>query len=124
MAYLAELIPKDKIALISGKVEGFFEDKKLPIPLQEKDADLLKDSSQITIVNENVPWDEIIDLAFYEMGNRQSITHDYMEECKKIFYESYETMMIGPNVFLPHAAPDMGVISDVQHASLKNNTCA
>ena len=121
MAYLAEIIPKDKMALISGKVEGFFEDKKLPIPLQEKDADLLKDSSQITIVNENIPWNEIIDLAFYEMGNRQTITHEYVEECKKIFYESYETMMIGPNVFLPHAAPDRGVIeADAQILILKN----
>jgi mannitol/fructose-specific phosphotransferase system IIA component (Ntr-type) len=59
-------------------------------------------------------------LAFYEMGNRQSITQDYVEECKKIFYESYETMVIGPNVFLPHAAPDKGVIeADVQILILK-----
>lgn len=63
----------------------------------------------ISIMKEDVNWEEIVDRSMLPLLRRNSITEKYINKTKTIFYHNYEQMLIATNVYLPHAATEYGV---------------
>lgn len=81
----------------------------------KRNDDLLKSEGQISIIDQKLPWQDLMDISFEPMWKRDSISNRYITRTKKVFYDNYETMLIGPGVLLPHITPEDDVKeSDVQ----------
>lgn len=70
---------------------------------------LVNSEEQITFVEERLDWSTFLPRVFREVLQRNSIEQNYIDYCEDSFYQSYETMIIGSGVLLPHAKADESV---------------
>ncbi len=77
----------------------------------------------ISIINEEISWEQLVDISMKPLLRRKSVTAAYIEETKKAFYANYDKMIIAQNVYLPHFSPENGVNRmDFQVLVFKNPT--
>ncbi|WP_088810567.1 MULTISPECIES: BglG family transcription antiterminator [unclassified Listeria] len=116
MAMLKEAIPSEKRPFVEQQLNQFFM-KKPQIEKAPKEMVIFEE--QISFL-EDATWESIVEEAFEPLLKRGSVTWQYVEKCRAHFYDHYETMMIGPNIYLPHASPGDGVLNaDIQIVRLK-----
>lgn len=63
----------------------------------------------VLFTNNEMNWEQVLDIACKPMMERKSITDAYCVKVKELFAEDGEYMRIGPSVYLPHAKPNDGV---------------
>lgn len=114
LSYLDEVLDRDKEKQALSLIENYFSRK--PIQKEQKTLHLLlNEENQISIFEGEVSWDDVIGLSFNDMKSRNTITQNYIQRCEELFVEDYDSMLIGPEVLMPHATPEEGVIlPDVQ----------
>ena len=114
LSYLDEVLDRDKEKQALSLIENYFSRK--PIQKEQKTLHLLlNEEKQISIFEGEVSWDDVIGLSFNDMKSRNTITQNYIQRCEELFVEDYDSMLIGPEVLMPHATPEEGVIlPDVQ----------
>lgn len=104
MNFLRDVIPEEKYEDIKEKAHHFFQDNESK---PDTDDPILK-QVQISFV----PATDIFEMAqtgLAKMQERKSVTPAYVRAAMKIFKEKYEFMLIGPEVYLPHAHYNDGV---------------
>lgn len=104
-------------------IEKFFKSRNLDVGdhFQAKEEQFVFSINHITITEDIVSWENIVDFSMYPLLKRNSVTEAYIQKTKEAFYDSYQTMIIAPNVFLPHAHPDHGAKRmDFQFVIFKN----
>lgn len=52
---------------------------------------------------ENINWEEAVELSFQPLLNRKSVTNSYVKNTINSFRKDGSHMVIGPEVYLPHA---------------------
>ncbi|GAY76666.1 PTS system, IIA component [Sporolactobacillus inulinus] len=57
----------------------------------------------IAIIDTSISWNDCVEIAFEPILQRGNIGSDYIKRCKATFYKNYQQMLIGPDVYLPHA---------------------
>lgn len=89
---------------------------KKPLEIgEQKKYNIFDNKEQITFHREPLKWNAVIPIVFKELLQRRSIKQSYINKCQLIFKKDYKYQLIGPNVYIPHAAPEDGVIEcDVQ----------
>lgn len=107
LAMLKDEIPEENIRLVQAKVESFFSKKELPTEKEEPEK-LQMGAEQIHFLESNSKWENLVQAAFAPMLERETVDSCYINTCEEIFYQNYEQMMIGPNIYLPHAKPING----------------
>lgn len=114
LSYLDEVLDRDKEKQALSLIENYFSRK--PIQKEQKTLHLLlNEENQISIFEGEVSWDDVIGLSFNDMKSRNTITQNYIQRCEELFVEDYDSLLIGPEVLMPHATPEEGVIlPDVQ----------
>lgn len=111
MAILKEAIPTEKHSFVEKQLNQFF--LKKPV-VEKRPKEMAIFEEQISFL-EGVTFDSVVLEAFKPLLKRGSVTLHYVETCSAHFYNHYETMMIGPNIYLPHARPSDGVLNaDIQ----------
>ncbi len=116
MAMLKEVIPSEKRSFVEQQLNQFFM-KKPQVETAPKEMAIFEE--QISFLD-NVLWESVVEESFQPLLKRGSVTFQYVEKCCAHFYAHYETMMIGPNIYLPHASPSDGVLNaDIQIIRLK-----
>ncbi|MFD1415753.1 BglG family transcription antiterminator [Oceanobacillus jeddahense] len=98
MNFLRDVIPEEKFEDIKEKAHRFFQDDKESTDI----TDSILKINQINFVHTNNIF-EMAQIGLNKMLERESITSAYSEEALNIFKEKYESMLIGPEVYLPHA---------------------
>lgn len=63
----------------------------------------------ISIIKTEANWEDAIEVVFNPMYERGSVTKEYINKVSDIFYKDFEYMVIGENIYLPHAHPKFGV---------------
>lgn len=122
LAMLKDEIPEENIRLVQAKVESFFSKKELPTEKEEPEK-LQMGAEQIHFLESNSKWENLVQAAFAPMLERETVDSCYINTCEEIFYQNYEQMMIGPNIYLPHAKPINGAKKqDIQLMILKTAT--
>lgn len=119
---IMDYVPKENIPAVSKKVNTFFNNDL------QKSEEGLKSKGEFTfsidnfsIVEEQVIWSQLVDFSMKPLLKRKSITEEYVYETSKAFYQSYEQMIIAPNIYLPHVRPEYGVNNmDFQILVFKN----
>ncbi|MGG3985355.1 BglG family transcription antiterminator [Heyndrickxia faecalis] len=107
---IKDFIPTDKMNLVEETVKTFFESDRKNETGEESDALGLKLTEQnISILSYEISWEEVVDTIFAPLLERNAIEPRYLQAVKSAFYKHYQTMLIGPDVYLPHARPDEGV---------------
>lgn len=102
--------------LVEETVKTFFESDRKNETGEESDALGLKLTEQnISVLSYEISWEEVVDTIFAPLLERNAIEPRYLQAVKSAFYKHYQTMLIGPDVYLPHARPDEGVnYTDIQ----------
>lgn len=122
LAMLKDDIPEENIHLVQEKVESFFSKKEQPAEKKEPEKMQIT-PEQIHFLETPLKWEELVFAAFSPMLERGTVAASYISTCEEIFYQNYEQMMIGPNIYLPHAKPVNGVIKqDIQLMIMKADT--
>ncbi|SFG32474.1 BglG family transcription antiterminator [Sporolactobacillus nakayamae] len=99
---IKDLIPEDKRELAELALKSFFDKEEEKRPIYRERISLTEEN--ISVIDSPVSWENCVDIAFKPIINRKSIENDYIDKCKSIFYSNYRQMLIGPEVYLPHAA--------------------
>ncbi|MFL2097420.1 transcription antiterminator [Marinilactibacillus psychrotolerans] len=122
LSYLGDYLKQEKEKEAIDTLSKFLaEDQIEEEKEQEKSEDLIIDDCQISIIDEKWEWEDCIEKAFNPISNRGNINQQYIEACKKAFAVSYKTMLIGPQVLLPHVGFEEGVQKmDAQISILKH----
>ncbi|MBC2017761.1 BglG family transcription antiterminator [Listeria seeligeri] len=119
LAMLKDEIPEEKICQVQAKVESFFNKKEVETQV-EQPAELRITAEQIHFLEHPAEWNQLVREAFAPMLKRKTIDSCYVSTCEEIFYQNHEQMMIGPNIYLPHAKPINGAkTQDIQLMILK-----
>lgn len=107
MNFLYDVIPKEKFEQIKEKTHIFFEEN-------EEKSDQLEKLIQDYQVNytESLNIFQMTEQGLNQLIERKSATENYKQETMSVFRERYEVMVIGPNVYLPHAHYDDGVLKE------------
>ncbi|EHL2506569.1 PTS sugar transporter subunit IIA, partial [Listeria monocytogenes] len=122
LAMLKDEIPEENIRLVQAKVESFFNKKEQPVEKKEPEQMRITEE-QVHFLEMPLEWEQLVSAAFAPMLERGTVDASYIHTCEEIFYQNYEQMMIGPNIYLPHAKPANGVIEqDIQLMIMKANT--
>lgn len=101
---LKDILPKDKIYIAENKLKTLFEgDKK--ISLKNDLVRMTIDEKNIILIDNQIPWEDSVDITFSPIIKRGSVDQSYVQRCKQLFFENYNKMLIGPNVYIPHAEP-------------------
>ncbi|MCO7128078.1 BglG family transcription antiterminator [Sporolactobacillus shoreicorticis] len=108
---IKDLIPEDKRELAELALKSFFDKKEEKRAIYQERISLAAEN--ISIIDSFVSWDDCVETAFEPIIQRGSIGDDYINRCKSIFYKNYQQMLIGPEVYLPHA-PVTGEKADIQ----------
>lgn len=118
LSHISEYLKDDVEEQVAQKLHQFFEYDEI----NESPSQFLHSTHQIsTITDMNLVWEELVDKSFQELLKRGSVTRNYIQVCKNIFYKSYDSHLISPGVLIPHAPTDEGVIvPDVQVNLFKN----
>jgi len=107
MNFLKDVIPKENFEAIKDKAHTFFETEE-----EEFNNSLnLLEEEQIKFVKDK----DIFQMAAKGLNllkNRHSISQNYFDSTMSIFKEKSETMIIGPDVYLPHAPVEDGAIKE------------
>lgn len=101
---LKDFIPEEKIPLAEGKLKRLLKNGK-KVNSGKKVEKLHFDEKNITLVDYPVSWEKSVDIAFKPIVSRGNADHAYVKKCKQLFYKNYGNMLIGPNVYIPHAEP-------------------
>ncbi|MBC1319452.1 BglG family transcription antiterminator [Listeria welshimeri] len=122
LAMLKDEIPEENIRLVQAKVESFFNKKEQPVEKKEPEQMRIT-AEQIHFLETPLKWEKLVSEAFLPLLKRGTVDSGYINTCEEIFYQNYEQMMIGPNIYLPHAKPVNGVIEqDIQLMIIKTDT--
>lgn len=122
LAMLKDEIPEENIRLVQAKMESFFNKKEQPMEKKEPEQMQITEE-QIHFLETPLEWEQLVSAAFAPMLERGTVDTCYIHTCEEIFYQNYEQMMIGPNIYLPHAKPANGVIEqDIQLMIMKADT--
>ncbi|EAC4534441.1 PRD domain-containing protein [Listeria monocytogenes] len=122
LAMLKDEIPEENIRLVQAKVESFFNKKEQPVEKKEPEQMRITEE-QVHFLEMPLEWEQLVSAAFAPMLERGTVDASYIHTCEEIFYQNYEQMMIGPNIYLPHAKPANGVIEqDIQLMIMKADT--
>ncbi|WP_028274552.1 BglG family transcription antiterminator [Atopococcus tabaci] len=115
ISYLSEFLEENKKEEAFSRLYSFFSKDETEELEEKKSTSFLESTSQITIYEEPFLWEDVVDITFSELLQRESVTMDYVRRCGEIFDESYESLLIGPEVLMPHASSEDGVLKpDVQ----------
>lgn len=116
LSFLGDYLKQEKEEEAIDTLSQFLENGDSSTPeISWQKEDPLRSTVQISIIQEQWEWEECIEHAFKEIIKRGNIESRYIKTCKKMFEKSYETMLIGPQVLLPHVGYEDGVIEmDVQ----------
>lgn len=98
MNFLRDVIPEEKFEDIKEKAHRFFQDDK---ENTDTSYSILR-QEQISIVHVNNIF-EMAQIGLEKMQKRKSIAPAYTDAALHIFEQKYESMLIGPEVYLPHA---------------------
>lgn len=98
---IKELIPDDKRELVELALKSFFDKEEEKRLNHREQIDL--EEENISLIDFPVSWESSVDIAFNPILSRGNIESDYIERCKTVFYKNYQRMLIGPEVYLPHA---------------------
>ncbi|MBC2270988.1 BglG family transcription antiterminator [Listeria welshimeri] len=122
LAMLKDEIPEENIRLVQAKVESFFNKKEQPVEKKEPEQMRIT-AEQIHFLETPLKWEKLVSESFLPLLKRGTVDSGYINTCEEIFYQNYEQMMIGPNIYLPHAKPVNGVIEqDIQLMIIKTDT--
>lgn len=113
ISYLNDYIEKDKKSDAFHHLHRLFNQTTKIENNVEKN--LLVSSDQITLHENNIKWEDIVEIAFEPMLMRETITDNYVQATVESFNQYYSSQIIGPGVLLPHSTPNAGVnYPDVQ----------
>ncbi|AKG73483.1 BglG family transcription antiterminator [Salinicoccus halodurans] len=107
MNFLKDVIPEENFETIKDKAHTFFETEEEDF---NNSLELLGEE-QIKFVRDK----DIFQMAAKGLNllkNRNSINQNYLDSTMSIFEEKFETMIIGPGVYLPHAPVEDGAIKE------------
>lgn len=99
---IRSLIPDDKISLVESALKSFFEDKKEPAAQNDAPGKMKFGEKNISFIDGVSSWKDCVEVTFDPILRRGNCENDYVHACKKVFYEHYKNMLIGPNIYLPH----------------------
>lgn len=112
ISYLSDYLKDNQEEEAIEKLQHFFNKEQVGT---EDKFPILNNKEQITIFHEDVEWNQVIEKSFTPLLERNSVTKRYIEKCKRIFNNSYDKMLIGPNFLMPHSSYEDGVVyPDVQ----------
>lgn len=127
LASIREFIPEDHIPEVKDRVENFFDcqqSKDEINKIEEKNTIFKFTQDHVQVIEDKVPWDDLVEVSMEALLKRGSITNDYVDVTKKLFSDNYKNMVIANNVYLPHASPEYGVVRmDFQIVVFKNPAC-
>lgn len=110
MKVIQPYIPNQYIDVVSRKVCCLLAKQNASKVQTDNGSDQFKFSiDNISIVKESIDWKELVDISMFPLFRRNSITQQYINKTKKIFYSNYDRMLIAENVYLPHVAAKFGV---------------
>ncbi|WP_139691973.1 BglG family transcription antiterminator [Sporolactobacillus terrae] len=98
---IKDLIPEDKLELAELALKSFFDKKEEKRTLYQERIRLSEEN--IAIIDTSISWNDCVEIAFEPILQRGNIGSDYIKRCKATFYKNYQQMLIGPDVYLPHA---------------------
>ncbi|WP_440897898.1 PRD domain-containing protein [Amphibacillus sp. Q70] len=104
MSFLHDVIPEEKFEDIQNKAHRFFQDDKGG--QDTTNAILKQEQIHFTFVTDIF---EMAQIGLLKMQKRKSISFAYSSATMEIFKEKYKSMLIGPEVYLPHAHYNDGV---------------
>ncbi|KKK33908.1 hypothetical protein WN59_09885 [Salinicoccus sediminis] len=107
MNFLKDVIPEENYEEIQDKAHTFFETEE-----EEFNNSLgLLEEHQIKFVRDKGIF-QMAAKGLNLLKNRGSINQNYFDSTMDIFEEKYQTMIIGPNIYLPHAPVEEGAIRE------------
>lgn len=125
LAFLDSYLKDEKEKEALNKLSEFLKQNDEPEVIHEKNEELIISSEQLSIIKDKVLWEDVIQHSFGPLLKRKSVTEEYVLKCKDSFRDSYQTMLIGPDVLLPHVEPVYGAIRmDAQINIFKNPVIA
>lgn len=107
MNFLQDVIPEENFEAINAKARTFFEVEE---ETNKNTVRLLKEEQVKYVFNEDIF--EMAASGFCLLKERESISRNYVESSMNIFKEKYSTMVIGPEVYLPHAPVEEGALKE------------
>ena len=127
LSAIKDYIPSNQLKAASESIESFFRETS---PVATKETNKMNNSTEfafsidnIKLVNARVKWNEIVEYSMNPLFQRGSITQEYINETDKSFKKYFDKMVIGPNVYLPHASAKFGAKRmDFQILVFKNPT--
>lgn len=99
---LKDILPEDKICLAEDKLKTLFEEDQ-KIGSKNDWESMTFDEKNIILIDYQVSWEESVDITFSPILKRGNADQSYVQRCKQLFLENYNRMLIGPNVYVPHA---------------------
>jgi len=120
---ISHYIPTENVEEVSKIIDNFFRSGNIDVEdnFKKKEEQFIFSIDHISIVDESIKWEELVNFSMKSLLKRKSITESYINETNKVFFEHYEQMIIAPDVFLPHVSPEYGVIKmDFQVVIFKN----
>jgi transcriptional antiterminator/mannitol/fructose-specific phosphotransferase system IIA component (Ntr-type) len=103
---LQDILPKEKQIDAERILRSYFEEnqERKAFPTLRSKKQKLNDHN-VMIIHDSVSWKNCLDVVFQPILARRSVTLNYLNRCKDVFYKNYKQMLIGPNIYLPHTTP-------------------
>lgn len=108
--YLKEHINEENYQIVHDKIVAFFsESPKLELKSSTNSYLFSFKQEHIIFLEETIRWQDAIAYAIKPLLARGSITKNYSQKLYELFERESDRMMLGPQVYLPHAQPSDGV---------------
>ncbi|MEK5382420.1 PRD domain-containing protein [Niallia sp. FSL W8-0635] len=104
--HLSKYIPKKNLPIVKQIITEFMNDsyKLTKSKIEEIISPIFPFSKENILFNyENINWEEAVELSFQPLLNRKSVTNSYVKNTINSFRKDGSHMVIGPEVYLPHA---------------------
>jgi len=111
--HLSEYIPEKNLPIVKQIITDFMNDsyKLTKSKTEETISPIFPFSKENILFNyENTNWEEAVELSFQPLLNRKSVTKSYVKNTIDSFRKDGSHMVIGPQVYLPHAPTYNGAL--------------
>ncbi|WP_175074267.1 BglG family transcription antiterminator [Terribacillus sp. AE2B 122] len=108
--YLKEHITEENYQIVHDKIVDFFSETPKLEAEGSTNSDIFSFKKEhILFLDETIQWKDALAYAIKPLLARGSITENYSQKMYEIFGRESDRMMLGPQVYLPHAKPSDGV---------------
>ncbi|RSL33946.1 PRD domain-containing protein [Salibacterium salarium] len=121
---IKHFISEQNHEVVEEKIKNLLQnvDTRTTIDDNEKQNHFIFSANHISIIEEKVCWEDVVDISMAPLLYRGSITTHYATETERLFYKDFNSMLIAPEVYLPHARPlDGAKETDFQIMIFKNS---